>query len=213
MDTLRDLIFQRTHIVPDRQQLLFQNKILQSGSRLNEYRGLSNHCTVEVRYTNERDWFDRSRSHIDNGIIKLNQQMECLQREQSKIENVTKELEDKIKSAPALSDLHRCKVDDHTDTEMAALQQKVDEFQCSIHSGSIRTEISSSMASLQTLINNAMNSVNREEEMKCNVIDKKMQNIEAEIKTLKARLAELETQKATLQSNSDQVFCDLIPLL
>jgi len=87
---------------------------------------------------------------------------------------------------------------------MAALQQKVDEFQCSIHSGSIRTEISSSMASLQTLINNAMNSVNREEEMKCNVIDKKMQNIEAEIKTLKARLAELETQKATLQSNSDQ---------
>ena len=159
-----------------------------------------------MRYTNERDWFDRSRSHIDNGIIKLNQQMECLQREQSKIENVTKELEDKIKSAPSLSDLHRCKVDDHTDTEMAALQQKVDEFQCSIHSGSIRTEISSSMASLQTLINNAMNSVNREEEMKCNVIDKKMQNIEAEIKTLKARLAELETQKATLQSNSDQVL-------
>jgi len=205
VDKLRDLIFHKTHIIPNRQLLLFQNKLLQSGSRLNQYRGLSNNCTVEVRYANERDWFDRSRSHIDNGIIKLNQQMECLQREQSKIETVTQSLHHKINSAPSLLQLNRCNVDDAGDKEMSALQHKVDEFQSAMNqNGSIRTEIQSLMSSLQTLISNAMTSVNHEEEMKCNVIDKKMQSIEAEIKSLESRLSDLETEKATLRSNSDQ---------
>jgi len=204
VDKLRALIFHKTSIIPNRQILQFRNKYLQSGSRLEDY-GLTNHCTISVRCGNDTNWFDCSRYHIDQGIIRLQDHIESLQREQSKIDSITQSLQQSIESAPSLAQLNRCNVDDRNDKEMRSLQRQVAEFRDLVGDGRtspICNVIDKEMKSLQTLIQNAQNSVNHEETQKCNVMDKKIQSIDAEIKRLQDQRADLVMQKGTLQSDS-----------
>jgi len=209
VDALRSLIFHKTHIVPNRQVLLFQNKVLQSGMRLNEYHGLCDNATVEVRYSNHSDWFDRGRQDIDCGIIRLNGHIEALEEHRHGIEAVTEELAQKIKSAPTLCHLERCKIDDAADREMAALHKKVGALRALLSGGSVTAEIRDAVESLSQLISKAITSVNQEEGLRVHRIDRKIAEIECEIKVKEAMLSDLETEKATVRSNSDQHRGDL----
>eukprot|EP01084_Bolivina_argentea_P167669 290948_1 len=209
IDDIRREIFGRCHIAPNRQILRFNNKLLQSGTRLNEYYGLCKDSTVYVLYNEQKDWFQKERQNIENEIIKLNHTIDSLKTEQSLIDDLTASLKTKIKTAPSLKELNLCKIEDCADVNMSQLSEMVLKFQHKMENGSMKQSIDLSMDSLNVLINNALTSVNHEEEMKCTQMDKKMSNIEYKIKLLEGEMRSLETQRATLVSRNDKHREDL----
>ena len=206
VDSLRNIIYSKCQIAPNRQILFFNNKQLLSGSRLNEYHGLNGHSTINVLYNDNKDWFNKERQNIEECILKLNESINHLKNEQNKIDSVTKNLRKCIETAPNLSSLNECKIDDFCDQNMSKLNAMVHNFQSN---KAIKDRIDSCLHSLNLLIANALTSVNHEEEIKCSQIDEKMQKIETEMKRMEQTLNELESERARICSKNDKHRSDL----
>eukprot|EP01084_Bolivina_argentea_P285270 489165_1 len=208
IDNLRSEIYNKCAIAPNHQILHFNNKLLITGTRLNEYYGLDKNSTITVHYKNEKDWFRREEENIQNNISKLTQHINNLHSEEEIINNLTKDLCLRISSAPTLKQLSECKIEDNNDCNMSQLNNLINNFKHKINA-SIRNTIDESMSNLQILISNALCSINSEEEIKCNQINKKMEKIEYKIKLLEKELTQLETSKATLLSKYHKYKTDL----
>eukprot|EP00483_Globobulimina_turgida_P010214 UN10233 len=75
--------------------------------------------------------------------------------------------------------------------------------------GKMCRAIDDSMYYTNVLINNALLSVNHEQEIKCNLFDEKMQKIQYKIKLLSAELTNLSTSKAAITSLRDKSVSEL----